>query len=105
MSKPKIISSAEVTPPRRKSPAKKIMEELDGDYLGYREMAEHVGVHVETMRRLCKAKDEFGNKRVKAPSAATQVGGMVIYLFTKEDVQEIEEYFRHKGYVFGTESE
>ena len=86
----------------RKSPATIILESLDGEYLTMRQVAEHIGVHTETMRRLCKARDQEGNPKVNAPSKAVQTGDMTIYLFTPEDVQEIEAYFSKKGYVIGT---
>lgn len=86
----------------RKSPATIILESLDGEYLTMRQVAEHIGVHTETMRRLCKARDQEGNPKVNAPSKAVQTGDMTIYLFTPEDVQEIETYFSKKGYVIGT---
>lgn len=98
MSNVKIISSGDARPPKRKSPAQVIIESLDGEYETMRTMAERYAVNVETIRRLCKAVDENGEKRVKAPSAAAQQGELVIYLFTKEDVQELDEYMSNKGY-------
>lgn len=77
----------------RKSPAAQIVESLEGDYLTVRQMADKVGVHPETMRRLCRT------DKVSAPSNAVRSGDMTIYLFSSDDVQEITEYFSKKGYV------
>lgn len=102
--KVKVIDSKDVPGTNsRKSPATIILESLDGEFLTMRQMAERIGVHTETMRRLCKAKDSEGNFKVQAPSKAVQTGDMTIYLFTPEDVQEIEEYFTKKGYVINTQ--
>ena len=76
----------------RKSPAQLILESLDGDYMTYSQMAERYGVHIETLRRLCRT------DRVKAPSDAVEAGEMVIYLFNPADVSELDEYFGGKGY-------
>lgn len=102
--KVKIIDSKDVPGTNsRKSPATLILESLEGEFLTMRQMAERIGVHTETMRRLCKAVDNDGNPKVKAPSKAVQTGDMTIYLFTPEDVEEIEEYFTKKGYVINTQ--
>ena len=99
MSNIKVISSAEAVPPKRKSPAQVIIESLGDDYKTMRMMAARYDVNVETIRRLCKAVDpSTGEKRVKAPSSAVQQGDLVIYLFTKADVAEIDEYMDTKGY-------
>ncbi len=84
---------------KRKSPAALLLESLEGDYITMREMAEEVGVHIETMRRLCRAVDDNGDKLLAAPSKAVRSGGMTIYLFTKEDQQEVKNHFTKKGYV------
>lgn len=98
MSNIKVIDSTEARPPRRKSPAQLIIESLGDDYKTMRAMAERYDVNVETIRRLCKAVDADGEKRVRAPSKAVQQGNLTIYLFTHEDVAEIDEYMSKKGY-------
>ncbi len=87
---------------KRKSPAQLILEGLEGDYMIMREMADAVGVHIETLRRLCRAVDDHGNKKINAPSQAVKAGEMVIYLFDKKDQEEVKDYFRKKGYVIDT---
>lgn len=94
----RIIDAQDAEPPRRKSPATVIIESVGDDYETMRTMAERYDVNVETIRRLCKAVDDDGNPRVKAPSKAVQQGGLTIYLFTKEDVKELDEYMSNKGY-------
>jgi len=85
--KPKVYSSSEVKAETRTSPAQLIINSLEGEYYTMRQTAEMCGVHIETLRRLCRT------PRVKAPSNATKSGRMVIYLFTPEDVQECRDYF------------
>lgn len=96
--KPKIVSSSEVVTPSRKSPATMIIESVSDEYLTMRDMAARYGVHLETMRRICKAVDKEGNPRLTAPSEAAQQGGLVIYLFTPSDVAEVDAYMAQRGY-------
>lgn len=84
---PKVYDSSDVQAESRTSPAQRIINKLDGDYLTMRQTAELCGVHIETLRRLCRT------ERVKAPSKATKQGKLVIYLFTPEDVEEVLDYF------------
>lgn len=85
--KPQVYDVADVQAQSRTSPAQRIIESLDGDFKTMRQTAQEVGVHIETLRRLCRT------DRVKAPSKATKSGKLVIYLFTPEDVQEVKDYF------------
>ncbi len=98
MSNVKVIDAADATPPRRKSPAQLIIESLGDDYKTMKMMAARYDVNVETIRRLCKATNADGTKRVKAPSKAVQQGELTIFLFTKDDVKELDEYMSNKGY-------
>jgi len=88
--KPEIYDVGEVKAETRQAPASRILEQLEGEYFSMRQTAEMVGVHIETLRRLCRT------PRVKAPSKATRQGKMVIYLFTPEDVEEVRQYFAGK---------
>ena len=85
--KPQVYDAKDVKAESRMSPAQRIIEALDGDFKTMREVAEEVGVHIETLRRLCRT------PRVNAPSKATKQGKLVIYLFTPEDVEEVKAYF------------
>lgn len=85
--KPRVYDAKDVKAESRISPAQRIIESLDGDYKTMRQVAEEVGVHIETLRRLCRT------PRVNAPSNATKQGKLVIYLFTPEDVEEVKAYF------------
>ncbi len=98
MSNIKVIDASDATPPKRKSPAQVIIDSLGPDYKTMRMMAARYDVNVETIRRLCKAYDSNGEKRVKAPSKAVQQGDLTIYLFTLDDVAELDEYMSGKGY-------
>jgi hypothetical protein len=94
--KPKVVDARLVTPPTRVAPATRIIDQIGGDYMTVRQVSEHFGVHIETIRRLTKAYNKDGTKKVNAPSKATQQGDMVIYLFTPADVAEIGDYFEGK---------
>jgi hypothetical protein len=69
-----------------------------GDFLIMSEVAQRYGVHVETIRRITRLTDEDGQKKLKAPSKALQQGKMVVYLFTEEDVKEMDAYMNERGY-------
>lgn len=97
---PKVVSTEDLTSrPTRKSPVTHMLEQVDGieNYKRMRDVAEHFGVHVETIRRLSHARDADGKKRVNAPSKAMVHGEMVVYLFTEEDIKELEAYFARRG--------
>lgn len=84
----------------RKAPVTMAVEKLNANgkiYWTFDEVADRYGQHRETMRRLCKAEDDDGNPKVKAPSAAVQMGKLNVYLFTKEDLEELDHYFERKG--------
>jgi len=85
--KPKVYDVEELAPNRRTSPFQLIMDSLDGEFYSMRQAARMTGVHIETLRRLCHT------DRVKAPSKATKQGGLFVYLFTPEDIEEVREYF------------
>lgn len=95
----KVVDANTVIPPTRKSPVTVLIESLDGDYKTVKDVAAQFGVHKETIRRLCKAKNEDGTDKVHAPSKAMQQGGMLIYLFTPEDMDELAEYFGRKSEI------
>lgn len=88
--KPQVYDAADVQAETRTSPAQRIIDALDGDYKTMRQTAELCGVHIETLRRLCRT------PRVNAPSKATKSGKLVIYLFTPEDVEEVQTYFANR---------
>lgn len=77
-----------VSKTNRLSPADKAIAELDGRFKKLTTVAEELGVHPETLRRLTKS------DRVKAPSKALLLGKMTIYLFTPEDEEELRQYFK-----------
>jgi hypothetical protein len=84
---PKVYDVGDVKAETRTSPAQRIIDALPGKFYTMRQTAEMCGVHIETLRRLCRT------DRVTAPSKATKSGKMVIYLFTPEDVEEVKDYF------------
>lgn len=79
-----------------------IRDYAGGDYWIYAEVAAHLGVSVETIRRVTKKVNDDGTKAVRAPSSAVRSGSVVIFLFDIDDVIELEDYFEERGYVFST---
>lgn len=96
MGDPRVVPMDSVPGVPRKSPVTTILESLPEGYMTTREVAEKFDVHVETIRRLIKATKADGTPRVNAPTDKAVVGGLQIYLFTAEDVEELEEYFRSR---------
>ena len=97
--KPKVVPIEEASIRRRKSPATQIIESLNGEYETMGTMAKRYDIHIETMRRLCKAKNPDGTKKVQGPSEAVTQGELVIYLFNKRDVKAIDAYMERKGHT------
>lgn len=98
-SKYRVIDAKDATPRKAKSPVTQMLEDLDGEYLTVGQIAERYDVHKETIRRLIKSTDKQGQALVNAPSKAIQQGNMVIYLFTQEDVVELDEYMSKRGHM------
>lgn len=93
-----IISADRIPKRKRKSPMAILREQAGGDYWIYKEVAAHFGVHTETIRRACRATGPDGKELVKAPSQGVRKGDTTIYLFSKDDVRELEDYFENAGY-------
>jgi hypothetical protein len=91
---PEIINASEIKRSPRKSPADQLLDDLEGDFSKLTDVAREVGVHPETLRRLCRT------DKVNAPSHAVQQGGMTMYLFTPEDVDELKSYFARGRMAF-----
>ena len=95
----KVVPSSEVRQrTKRKSPMHIIIDSVEGDYWIMSQVADHIGVHIETIRRACRAKDEDGQPLITAPSNAVRAGRVVVWLFDKNDVREIEDYFEERGF-------
>lgn len=97
MSEIEVTDIEDITPNKRISPATRMLNEIEGDYLSVGQIAERYGVHPETIRRLIKATNKDGSPKLKAPSKAARQGGLIIYLFTTEDVAEMDAYMKNKG--------
>jgi hypothetical protein len=95
----KVVPASEARGYTRKSPMTLIRESVDGDFWSMHQVAAHIGVHAETIRRLCRKTKSDGTKVVNAPTSAVRSGEAVIYLFTIDDVREIENYFDDHGYA------
>ena len=93
-----IKDSDEAVVHSRKPPATLLIESLPpGLYKTYSELSEELGVHIGTLRRICKLTDKEGNPLLKAPSKVISAGALNVYLFTKEDEAEVREYFKNRG--------
>lgn len=91
--KPNIVDSADVKRTTRKAPATRMIEALPEGYLVSRQVAEHFGVNIETIRRLARATNDDGSARFKAPSKAAKSGELIIWVYTPADMEELAEYF------------
>lgn len=70
------------------SPADRIMAELPGTYYRLTEVAELLRLSPKTLRRAI-------HKGVHtAPSHQVTIGGMQMYLYTPEDIDELKEYYK-----------
>lgn len=96
--KPKVIKVEDATERTRKPPATLIMESLGDEYRSMKQMSERYGIHLETMRRICKATNKDGTPKVDAPRNGVQHGGLFLYVFDDEDVKVMDTYMSSKGY-------
>lgn len=103
--KPKVVPIDQAPVRNRKSPATKIIESLPPGYETMGTMAKRYDIHIETLRRLCKAKNPDGTKKVQGPSEAVTQGELVIYLFNEDDVHAMDDYMSRKGRVWGVDGE
>lgn len=83
------------TPKRKRgvSPADRLISSLDGTYYKTSEAAELVEISEITLRRL------IHKNRVKAPTHLVRQGKAYYYLFTPEDIEELRDYYGHRGTV------
>jgi hypothetical protein len=95
----KVVPASEARGHTRKSPMTIIRESVDGDFWSMQQVADHLSLNVETIRRLCRRTKQDGSKVINAPTSAVRSGEAVIYLFTIDDVREIENYFDDHGYA------
>jgi len=103
--KPRVVPIEDAPIRKRKSPATQIIESLGPEYKTMGAMAKRYDIHVETLRRLCKARYSDGTKRVQGPSEAVTQCELVIYLFNKDDVAAMDEYMANKGRVWEVDGE
>jgi len=96
MVNPKIVDASEVQRRPRKAPATRLIESLPPDLLTARQVAEHFDVSIETIRRLGRAKLSDGEAKFTAPSKAARTGDLIVWLYTKDDMLELAEYFGRK---------
>jgi hypothetical protein len=70
-----------------KSPADRLVESLDGEYFKLTDVAIQLNVSESSLRRLRK------REGLRAPSFEIRQGGMHIYLYTPDDVDELRNYY------------
>lgn len=68
-----------------------------GPYFTALEVAQQLGCSVQAIRKYAK------NKVTQAPSYEAPFGKLVIYLYTKEDVQALKDYIGNRRQVFPTQ--
>jgi predicted phage gp36 major capsid-like protein len=93
----KIVDSKEIKRKPKVSPASRMIEALPADLFSARQVADHFGVNIETIRRLARAKDSDGNPKFTAPSKAAKNGDLVVWVYTQDDIDELAEYFGEKA--------
>jgi hypothetical protein len=96
MVNPKIVDAADVKRRPRKAPATRLIESLPPGLLTARQVAQHFEVSIETIRRLGRATLSDGSAKFTAPSKAARTGDLVVWLYTKEDMKELAQYFGRK---------
>lgn len=77
----------------RVTPADRIMAELPDVYYRLSEVSKMVGVSEKTLRRQINSPD------TTAPSAQVTHGGMQMYLYTPQDVEELRRYYRKEPHA------
>lgn len=73
---------------RQPSPADRIMADLPGVFYKLSEVAQMLNLSEVTLRRLIR------KGVTKAPSHTLRHGGMQMYLYTPEDVEELRRYYQ-----------
>lgn len=94
--KPQPRKKGETFTSNRVTPAEKYVRELEGEYYLLSEVAEKVGVAPGTLRRLIKSP----TKKVNAPSFVGHQGAMPLYIFSKDDLEEIRTYYATRYHGF-----
>lgn len=69
------------------TPVDRLLADLDGTYYRVSEVAEALNRSSNTIRRL------INKPGIKAPSYTLKQGGMEIYLYTPDDLEELRIYF------------
>lgn len=69
------------------TPVDRIMASLDGTYYRLSEVAKMVNRSPNTVRRT------IGKPGIHAPSYQVKQGGLEIYLYTPDDVEELRKHF------------
>lgn len=72
-------------------PATSFVRSLGGDYFMLREAAEMVGASSATLRRFIHETDPVYTRLV--PSKQASFGKVKVYLYTREDIARLQEYF------------
>jgi len=72
---------------RKPTPVDRLMANLDGTYYRISEVAKMLDKSSHTVRRT------IGKPGIHAPSYQVKQGGLEIYLYTPEDVEELREHF------------
>lgn len=77
------------------NPSARFVRSLDGEYWMMREAAEVLRVSTITLRRLMK--DDETEDKVWSPSFCAYFGRVKIYLYTRDDIERIDQLLKGKG--------
>ena len=81
---------------KRMDPSTRFVRALDGDFYMLREAAEMLGVSTQTLRKTVH------DEKINAPSFWVMFGKLKIYLYTRDDIEEVRAWFKAREEVYKT---
>jgi len=81
---------------KRMDPSTRFVRSLDGEYFMLREAAEILGISSQSLRKTVHTKD------VEAPSFWVMFGKLKIYLYTREDIEEVRAWLKAREEIYKT---
>jgi hypothetical protein len=81
---------------KRMDPSTRFVRSLDGEYFMLREAAEILGISSQALRKTVH------DKTINAPSFWVMFGKLKIYLYTRDDVEEIRAWLKAREEVYKT---
>jgi len=81
---------------KRMDPSTRFVRSLDGEYFMLREVAAMLGISTQSLRKTVP------NKSIEAPSFWVMFGKLKIYLYTRDDIDELRKHLEERSEVFKT---